>query len=440
MAASDLLDIWNAALLNATAKSSIASLTEQSAEAAACALRYPSIVAAILRDTDWNCVRRRVALDEVAEAAVWPPSWSYMYLYPTDCLRVRGFDLGLPQAGFPNWTMVDYEIADDATAGKSILLNVADPVMIYTSYELDLVNGRYEAKFDASLREALGWALGGRCCRAADRQPVDRRRGEGGGQGDARPGARRQCQRERAERRRAGLRQPGGAWRLRPAGTRLVDPLAEAVLMAQVTQPSFAAGELSPSLYSRTDLAKYHIGVRTMLNWYVHPQGGASIAPAPHAGRRGDRQRRPGRLIGFQFSTVQTYVLEFGDLKMRVIKDGGYVLETAKTVTAVTKANPGKVTTSGNHGFASGDRLYLAGLGGMVQLNGRYIDITVTSATEFTVGIDTSGFTSFTSGGTAARLYTLATPYPLADLATLKYEQSADTRDASRARTTRRAS
>jgi len=159
MAASDLLDIWNAALLNATAKSSIASLAEQSAEAAACAVRYPSIVAAILRDTDWSCVRRRITLDEVPEGAVWPPSWTYMYVYPADCLRVRGFDLGLPQAGFPNGTQVDYEIADDATAGKTILLNVADPVMIYTSYQLDLADAPYEAKFDASLREALGWAL-----------------------------------------------------------------------------------------------------------------------------------------------------------------------------------------------------------------------------------------------------------------------------------------
>lgn len=159
MAASDLLDIWNAALLNATAKGSLAALTEQSAEAAACAVRYPSIVRAILRDTDWNCVRRRIALEEVAEGAVWPPSWTYMYVHPADCLRVRGFDLGLAQGRFPAWSMVDYEIADDATAGKSILMNIADPVMIYTAYELDLVDGTCEAKFDASLREALGWAL-----------------------------------------------------------------------------------------------------------------------------------------------------------------------------------------------------------------------------------------------------------------------------------------
>lgn len=159
MAASDLLDIWNAALLNATAKGSIAALTEQSAEAAACAVRYPSIVAAILRDTDWNCVRRRITLEEVPEAAVWPPSWAFMYVHPADCLAIRGFDSGLPQARLPGSTGVDYEISDDATAGKTILLNVADPVMIYTSYELDLVNARYEAKFDATLREALGWAL-----------------------------------------------------------------------------------------------------------------------------------------------------------------------------------------------------------------------------------------------------------------------------------------
>lgn len=159
MAAADLLDIWNVALLNATVKTAIASLTEQSAEAAACAVRYPSLVRTILRGTDWNCVRRRVALEEVACGAVWPPSWRYMFVHPADCLAIRGFDLGLPQASIPNWTCVDYEVADDASAGKTILMNIACPVMIYTSYELDLVNGAYEAKFDASLREALSWAL-----------------------------------------------------------------------------------------------------------------------------------------------------------------------------------------------------------------------------------------------------------------------------------------
>lgn len=159
MAASDLLDIWNAALLNIGAKSTLSALDEQSAEAAACALRYPSLVRTVLRATDWNCLRRRVALVEAPSGAVWPPSWAYMYLYPTDCLCVRGFDMGLPAASFPNWTQVDYEVANDATAGRTILMNITCPVLIYTSFTLDLVNAAYEAKFDASLREALSWVL-----------------------------------------------------------------------------------------------------------------------------------------------------------------------------------------------------------------------------------------------------------------------------------------
>jgi hypothetical protein len=111
--------------------------------------------------------------------------------------------------------------------------------------------------------------------------------------------------------------------------------------MAQLTQPSFAAGELSPSLYSRTDLAKYHIGVRTMLNWYVHAQGGTSNCPGTAWVGEVIDSAGAGRLIGFQFSTVQTYVLEFGDRKMRVIRDGGYVLETARAITGISKASPG---------------------------------------------------------------------------------------------------
>jgi hypothetical protein len=104
--------------------------------------------------------------------------------------------------------------------------------------------------------------------------------------------------------------------------------------MAQLTQPSFAAGELSPSLYSRTDLAKYHIGVRTMLNWYVHPQGGTSNCPGTAWVGEVMDSTETSRLIGFQFSTVDTYALEFGNLKMRVIRRGGYVLETVHLITA----------------------------------------------------------------------------------------------------------
>lgn len=87
-------------------------------------------------------------------------------------------------------------------------------------------------------------------------------------------------------------------------------------------QPSFAAGELSPSMAARTDVNKYHTGARTMKNFLVHQHGGAS-------NRQGTefvgQSLGNGRLIPFQFSVTQNYVLEFTDLKMRIIKDDGYV-------------------------------------------------------------------------------------------------------------------
>jgi hypothetical protein len=198
-------------------------------------------------------------------------------------------------------------------------------------------------------------------------------------------------------------------------------------MTASLVLPSFAAGELSPALHGRVDLAKYQVGLATCLNWFVHPFGGAStragtawVGAVLSAGKR-------SRLVPFAFNTEQTYVLEFGDLKMRVVKDGGYVLEAGIAITGITQGNPGVVTTSGAHGWSTGDRIFLDGVGGMVELDGRSVDITVLGASSFAIGIDTSGYAAWTSGGTAARHYTLATPYPEADLPRLKFVQSADT-------------
>ena len=42
---------------------------------------------------------------------------------------------------------------------------------------------------------------------------------------------------------------------------------------------NFTAGELSPRLDGRTDLAKYQNGCKTLQNFIVHPHGGASREP-----------------------------------------------------------------------------------------------------------------------------------------------------------------
>ncbi len=194
-----------------------------------------------------------------------------------------------------------------------------------------------------------------------------------------------------------------------------------------VVLPSFAAGEISPALHGRVDLAKYQVGLATCLNWFIHPFGGASTrAGTEFTGEVYDSAVR-SRLIPFQFSTTQTYVLEFAEQKMRVIMNGGYVLETASTIIGITNANPGVVSTSGAHGLSNGDHVWLDAIVGMTQLNRRRVTVTVLGGTSFSIGIDTTAYTAYSSGGTAGRFYTIATPYTAADLPLLKYVQSADT-------------
>jgi hypothetical protein len=204
-----------------------------------------------------------------------------------------------------------------------------------------------------------------------------------------------------------------------------------------VIQPSFAAGELSPFLYGRVDLAKFHVGARTLQNFFVHAHGGASNRPGTRFIGEVDDSSAPHRLIPFQFRTLpagQTYVLVFGDKTMQVAMQSstdqgaewGFVTEAPKAIVAISRANPGVIQIAA-HGFSTGDRIALSAIAGMVQLNGRTVTVTVVDANHLSIGIDTTNFAASASGGQAARLFSLPTPYAADDLALLKYVQSADT-------------
>ena len=207
--------------------------------------------------------------------------------------------------------------------------------------------------------------------------------------------------------------------------------------MPQVLKPSFAGGELAPALHARVDLSKYQSGVALARNFFVQAHGGMSNRP----GLRlvGEVIGSPvlgysdGRLIPFQFNTTDTYVLLFQPFTMRVIRNGAFVLETARTITGISQASPGVVTTSAAHGFSNGDEVYLSGIGGMTALNGRNVIVRNVTSTTFTMedrngtAISTATMPAFTSGGSVARVYQIATPYAAGDLPLLKFVQSADT-------------
>jgi hypothetical protein len=72
-----------------------------------------------------------------------------------------------------------------------------------------------------------------------------------------------------------------------------------------------------------------------------------------------------------------------------------------KTITAATKANPCQITLSTPHGFTTGDSVGIESVAGMTELNGKIYQITVVDATNVTLdGIDSSGYTTYTSAGT----------------------------------------
>lgn len=287
--------------------------------------------------------------------------------------------------------------------------------------------------------------------------------------------------------------------------------------------PSFGAGELAPSMYGRVDLAKYHVGAALLRNFFVDYRGGASSRTGTQFVGQVKDSTNPNRIIPFQFSTQQTYVLCFGGSNsysaailgtskdsttgqiiiqvsstaslvtggrltisgsitgtaapgggirqgtfdgtysitvidgthvmligtvfywpylgggtatgytgyLRFVTNGGYVLESGGAITGITQASPGVVTQNA-HGYAAGDTLYLSGISGMTQLNGRFVTVTNPTTNTYQLTdmfgnpLSTAGYGAYTSGGLAARVYTIATPYSPYDLALLKFAQSAD--------------
>ena len=89
---------------------------------------------------------------------------------------------------------------------------------------------------------------------------------------------------------------------------------------------SFVSGEFSAKMDGRTDFEKYSSGVKTMENFLVHPQGAATRRIGTQFISEVKSSAAKTRLIPFEFSTTQTYVLEFGNTYIRFYKDKGQIV------------------------------------------------------------------------------------------------------------------
>jgi hypothetical protein len=202
--------------------------------------------------------------------------------------------------------------------------------------------------------------------------------------------------------------------------------------MAKKIQASFAKGEVGETMYSRVDTAQYQVGLRTALNGTVLSTGGFDSRPGTrYIGPVKYHDKAP-RLIPFEFKTTDAHILEFGDLYMRVLRNDVHVTEAAKAIVSITKANPAVVEVTA-HGYTAGQDVYLSVPTGMTELNGRWVRVGATTTNTFQAldqvdgsNINSTSYGTYVSGGTAARVYEIATPYAQADLMELNYVQSAD--------------
>ncbi len=97
-------------------------------------------------------------------------------------------------------------------------------------------------------------------------------------------------------------------------------------------QNNFTAGEMSPVIRGRSDLAKYYNGCVQVENFIVRPEGGAFKRPGFSYTATGGDITKAIRMIPFTNSDIDSYILEFGDLYIRFYRNWGPVTDEQDVV------------------------------------------------------------------------------------------------------------
>lgn len=169
---------------------------------------------------------------------------------------------------------------------------------------------------------------------------------------------------------------------------------------------NFSKGELAPQLYGRVDVAAYAAALRQALNVVVLKYGGVQRRMGtrlvyelaePEAGW--DDPTAAARLIPFEFSIEQTYMLLMTQAQMRPLALGGAVLEEELAIADITNEAQAVLTVA-YHDYAVGEEVFLKGIDGALGdfLNLRLWHVVeVIDDNNFRIDADTSALAAFTA-------------------------------------------
>ena len=111
---------------------------------------------------------------------------------------------------------------------------------------------------------------------------------------------------------------------------------------------------------------------------------------------------------GAEYNVARLYnrTLRLGSADGSFVKEAWSVAPAAgaptEAISAITQASPAVVTIGSTANMTTGETVTIAGVVGMVEVDGVYT-VTVIDATTFSLdGIDSTGFTAYTSGGTVS--------------------------------------
>jgi hypothetical protein len=199
----------------------------------------------------------------------------------------------------------------------------------------------------------------------------------------------------------------------------------------QVPILNFSGGEVSPDMYGRPDLPLYGASAKRMENLVPKVQGPMQGRSGTAYGHTAANNNKP-RLERFKYSDTEVFILEFTNLLVRIYEDTALTLDpSAQNIIDITQANPGVVEVTA-HGYANGDELYIEGIVGMTELNGRFVRVANVTTDTFELKdlfnnfIDTSGFTAYGSAGTVTQVFEVASPYTTAQLNDFDFAQAAN--------------
>lgn len=94
---------------------------------------------------------------------------------------------------------------------------------------------------------------------------------------------------------------------------------------------SFNAGEVSPLLLMRSDFAKYDNACKQLQNMLVLSQGPVRRRPGTKYIAEVKDSSKAVRLIPFEYSKTDAYIIEFGDEYARFYRNGGQIVDSTGT-------------------------------------------------------------------------------------------------------------